>query len=180
MAEQQQNQGVQPAAATAPTVPGMHFVPKHNQIVLLDEEILGAAAYAPIMQFLRRSRIFYSTRSTDNTIEVTTNGNQIAITQDVICAALRFGDLDHCETCYSRPIRERAAVAFGYMCKFPSKQLVKGMIIGQWRYFFHVLMQRLAPRKLGMDDMVHSLLLGMIGLTFNQPFNFSLMIIRSF
>ncbi|MFS8024831.1 hypothetical protein Hanom_Chr16g01467981 [Helianthus anomalus] len=54
------------------------------------------------------------------------------------------------------------------------------MIIGQWRYFFHVLMQHLAPRKSGMDDMVHSLLSDMIGLTFNQPFNFSLMILRSF
>ncbi|MFS8024832.1 hypothetical protein Hanom_Chr16g01467991 [Helianthus anomalus] len=59
MAEQQQNQGVQPVAAAAPTVPVMHFVPKHNQIVLLDEAIPGAATYAPIMQFLRRSRIFY-------------------------------------------------------------------------------------------------------------------------
>ncbi|KAJ0436056.1 hypothetical protein HanIR_Chr17g0900211 [Helianthus annuus] len=54
------------------------------------------------------------------------------------------------------------------------------MIMGQWRYFFHVLMQCLAPRKAGMDGMGHNLLSGMIGLTFNQPFNFSLMILQSF
>ncbi|KAJ0800708.1 hypothetical protein HanPI659440_Chr03g0106701 [Helianthus annuus] len=54
------------------------------------------------------------------------------------------------------------------------------MIIGHWRYFFHVLMQCLAPLKSWMDGMGHSLLLGMIGLTFNQPFNFSLMILQSF
>ncbi|KAJ0702170.1 hypothetical protein HanPI659440_Chr14g0526351 [Helianthus annuus] len=80
--------------------------------------------------------------------------------------ALRFGDLDHGKTCYSRPIRERAARVFGYVGQFPSKQLVKGMIT--------------VPRKSGMDSMGHSLLSDMIGLTFNQPFNFSFMILQSF
>ncbi|KAJ0711512.1 hypothetical protein HanOQP8_Chr09g0324661 [Helianthus annuus] len=121
-----------------------------------------------------------SARSVDNTIEATINGNQIVITEDVIRAALWFGDLDHGRTCYSRTIRERAARAFGYVGQFPSKQLLKGMIIDQWRYFFHVLMQCLASRKAGIDGMGHSLLSGMIGLTFNQPFNFSLMILQSF
>ncbi|MFS7952977.1 hypothetical protein Hanom_Chr07g00613261 [Helianthus anomalus] len=180
MAEQQQIQGAQPDVAAAPTVPVRHFVPKHNQIAILDEAIQGAADYAPIIHFLRRSRISYSARSVDNTIEAAINGNQIVITEDVIRAALRFGDLDHGRTCYSRTIRERAARAFGYVGQFPSKQHLKGMIIGQWRYFFHVLMRCLAPRKAGMDGMGHNLLLGLIGLTFNQPFNFSLMILQSF
>ncbi|KAM0014589.1 hypothetical protein Hdeb2414_s0034g00725511 [Helianthus debilis subsp. tardiflorus] len=116
----------------------------------------------------------------DNTNEATTNGNQIVITEVVIRATLWFGDLDHGKTCYSRPIRERAARVFGYIDQFPSKQLVKGMIIGLWRHFLHVLMQCLAPRKSGMDGMGHSLLSDMIGLTFNQPFNFSFMILQSF
>ncbi|MFS7952994.1 hypothetical protein Hanom_Chr07g00613441 [Helianthus anomalus] len=198
MAEQQQINGAQPAAAAAPAVPVRPFVPKHNQIAILDEAIHGAAYYAPIIHFLRRSRISYaisedvqlvityidefwqSAISVDNTIEATINGNQIIITEDVIRAALRFDDLDHGRTSYSRTIRERAARAFGYVGQFPSKQLLKGMIIGQWRYFFHVLMQCLAPRKAGMDGMGHSLLSGMICLTFNQPFNFSLMILQSF
>ncbi|MFS8004023.1 hypothetical protein Hanom_Chr13g01220741 [Helianthus anomalus] len=47
-----------------------------------------------------------SARSVDNTIEATINGNQIVIIEDVIRAALRFGDLDHGETCYSWIIRE--------------------------------------------------------------------------
>ncbi|MFS8004024.1 hypothetical protein Hanom_Chr13g01220751 [Helianthus anomalus] len=54
------------------------------------------------------------------------------------------------------------------------------MFIGQWRYFFHVLMHCLASQKLRMDGMGHSILSGLIGLTFNQPFNFSLIILRSF
>ncbi|KAJ0669283.1 hypothetical protein HanPI659440_Chr17g0699321 [Helianthus annuus] len=198
MVEQQQIQGAQPAVAAAPAVPVRHFLPKHNQIAILDEAIQGAADYALIIHFLRRSRISYaisedvqlvityiddfwqSARSVDNTTEATINGNQIVITEDVIRAALRIGDLDHSRTCYSRTIRERATRAFGYVGQFPSKQLLKGVIIGQWRYFFHVLMQCLAPRKGGMDGMGHSLLSGMIDLTFNQPFNFSLMILQWF
>ncbi|KAJ0578199.1 hypothetical protein HanOQP8_Chr05g0199281 [Helianthus annuus] len=198
MAEQQQIQGAQPAVAAALAVPVRNFVPKHNQIAILDEAIQGAADYAPIIHFLRRSRISYAisedvqlvityiddfwqfARSVDNTIEATINGNQIVITEDIIRAALRFGDLDHGRTCYSRTIRGRAARAFGYVGQFPSKQHLIGMIMGQWRYFFHVLMQCLAPRKAGMDGMGHNLLSGMIGLTFNQPFNFSLMILQSF
>ncbi|MFS7931294.1 hypothetical protein Hanom_Chr04g00354301 [Helianthus anomalus] len=185
MAEQQQNQGAQHVVAVAPAVLVRHFVPKHNPIAILDEAIQGAADYAPIIHFLQRSRISYAisedvqlvityiydfwqfARAVDNTIEATINGNQIVITEDVIRAALWFGDLDHGRTCYSRTIRERAARAFSYVGQFPSKQLLKAMIIGQWRYFFHVLMQCLAPRKAGMDGIGHSLLSGMIGLTFN-------------
>ncbi|KAM0043294.1 hypothetical protein Hdeb2414_s0010g00339571 [Helianthus debilis subsp. tardiflorus] len=160
MAKQQQ-QGAQPAAAATPPVPVRHFVPKHNQVALLDETIRGAEDYTQIMRFLRRSRIAYAisenvpqltsyidefwrtARLVDNTIEATINGNQILITEDVIHVALRFGDLDHGEPYYSRPIRERAARAFGYVGHFPSKKLYKGILICQWRFFYHVLMHYL-------------------------------------
>ncbi|KAJ0533067.1 hypothetical protein HanRHA438_Chr09g0386581 [Helianthus annuus] len=199
MAEQPvEQQGARPATAVVPPVPVRHFVPKHNQIALLDETVRGAEDYAQIMQFLRRSRIAYAifenvqqvnssihdfwqtARSVNNTVEATINDTLIVITEDVIHAALHSGALDHGETCYSKLIRERATIAFGYVGRFPSKQLYKGMLMDQWRYFYHVLMQCLAPRKSGMDGMGHNLLSAMIGLTFNQPYNFSLMILRAF
>ncbi|MFS8022156.1 hypothetical protein Hanom_Chr16g01436191 [Helianthus anomalus] len=42
------------------------------------------------------------------------------------------------------------------------------------------MMQCLAPRKLGMDGMANDLLSAMIGLTYNQLYNFSLMIFQAF
>ncbi|KAM0003053.1 hypothetical protein Hdeb2414_s0002g00058651 [Helianthus debilis subsp. tardiflorus] len=53
------------------------------------------------------------------------------------------------------------------------------MLREKWRYFYHVIMQCFAPRKLGMDGMGHNLLLVMIGLTFNQPYNFARMIFQA-
>ncbi|XP_035840472.1 uncharacterized protein LOC118487601 [Helianthus annuus] len=42
------------------------------------------------------------------------------------------------------------------------------------------MMQCLAPRKSGMDGMAHDLLSAMIGLTYNQPYSFSLMIFQAY
>ncbi|MFS7967458.1 hypothetical protein Hanom_Chr09g00785971 [Helianthus anomalus] len=138
-----EQQGAQPATALVPPVPVRYLVPNHNQIALLDETDHGAKDYAQIMPFLRCSRIVYAifenvqqvtwyihdfwqtTRSVNNTVEATINGILIVINEDVIHAALHSRALDHGETCYTKHIHERAAIAFGYVGHFPSKQLYK-------------------------------------------------------
>ncbi|KAJ0783502.1 hypothetical protein HanLR1_Chr01g0021031 [Helianthus annuus] len=181
-----------------PHVPERHFILKHNQIALLDENLRGIDDYKEIIRFLRRSRIahaltanvrivkaymehFWATARVNNndTIEATVNGQQIVITEEVIRAALQLGELDHGEICYDATIRERAVRHFGYSGPLPSRQINKGMLREKWRFFFHVIMQCFAPRKSGMDGMGHKLLSAMIGLTFNQPYNFARMILRA-
>ncbi|MFS7968635.1 hypothetical protein Hanom_Chr09g00799921 [Helianthus anomalus] len=76
-------------------------------------------------------------------------------------------------------IRDRAILRFGYSGNLGYRQYHKGMLHEKWRFFFHIIMQCLAPRKLGFDDMSHNLLLAMIGLTFNQPYNFTQMILKA-
>ncbi|KAJ0865249.1 hypothetical protein HanRHA438_Chr12g0538511 [Helianthus annuus] len=177
--------------------PVREFHKSHNQIALLDVNVRGGAEYADIIRFLRNSRIgfaisenihlvqayiddFWRTaRVVDDTIEATVSGSSIVITEAVIRAALRFGDLDHGSTCYVRQIRERGIKSFGYADSFDKKEISKAMFLGQWRFFFHVLMQCLSPRKSGTDTMSNDLVSGMIGLPYNQPYNFSLMIFQA-
>ncbi|KAJ0733710.1 hypothetical protein HanPI659440_Chr11g0411371 [Helianthus annuus] len=177
--------------------PVREFHRNHNQIALLNENVRGGAEYSDIIRFLRNSRIgfaisenihqvqayiedFWRTAQiVDDSIEATVSGSSIVITEAVIHAALRFGDLDHGNTCYVRQIRERGVRSFGYVGSFTRKEIYKGLIIGQWRYFFHVLMQCLSARKSGTDTMGQDLLSAMIGLTYNQPYNFSLMILQA-
>ncbi|KAJ0540624.1 hypothetical protein HanRHA438_Chr09g0375081 [Helianthus annuus] len=177
--------------------PVREFHRSHNQIALLDVNVRGGAAYADIIHFLRNSRIGFaisenihlvqayiddfwrSARVVDDTIEATVSGSSIVITEAVIRAALRFGNLDHGNTCYVRQIRERGVKSFGYADSFDKKEISKAMFLGQWRFFFHVLMQCLSPRKSGTDTMSNDLVSGMIGLPYNQPYNFSLMIFQA-
>ncbi|KAF5788240.1 hypothetical protein HanXRQr2_Chr10g0461821 [Helianthus annuus] len=178
--------------------PVREFHRNHNQIVLLNENVHGATEYSDIIRFLRNSRIgfaisenihqvqsyiedFWRTAQiVDDSIEATIHGSPIVIMEAVIRAALRFGDLDYGNMCYVRQIRERGVRSFGYVGSFTWKEIYKGLIIGQWRYFFHVLMQCLSARKSGTDTMGHDLLSAMIGLTYNQPYNFSLMILQAY
>ncbi|KAM0049315.1 hypothetical protein Hdeb2414_s0008g00284561 [Helianthus debilis subsp. tardiflorus] len=98
----------------------------------------------------------------------------------VIHAALRFGDLDYGNTCYVKQIRERGVRSFGYVGSFTRNEIAKGLILGEWRYFFHVIMKCLSARKSEMDTMAHDPLSTMIGLTYNQPYNLSLMIFQAY
>ncbi|KAM0028940.1 hypothetical protein Hdeb2414_s0018g00520041 [Helianthus debilis subsp. tardiflorus] len=177
--------------------PVREFHRSHNQIALLDVNVRGGADYADIIRFLRNSRIGFaisenihlvqayiddfwrSARVVVDSIEATVFGSSIDITEGVIRAALRFGDLDHGNTCYVRQIRECGVKSFGYADSFDKKEISKAMFLGQWRFFFHVLMQCLSPRKLGTDTMSNDLVSGMIGLPYNQPYNFSLMIFQA-
>ncbi|KAF5797657.1 hypothetical protein HanXRQr2_Chr07g0283231 [Helianthus annuus] len=187
-----------PTDMADPPRPVRKFHRHHNQIALINENVRGGAEYSDIMRFLRNSIICFTisenihqvqeyiedfwrtAQIVDNSIEATIHGSPIVITEAVIRAALRFGDLDYGNTCYVKQIRERGARSFGYVGCFTKKEIAKGLILGQWRYFFHVMMQCLAPRKSGMDGMAHDLLSAMIGLTYNQPYYFSLMIFQAF
>ncbi|KAJ0952394.1 hypothetical protein HanPSC8_Chr02g0071721 [Helianthus annuus] len=155
--------------------PVHEFHRNHNQIALLNENVRENIhqVQAYIEDFWRTARIV------DDSIEATVSGSSIVITEAVIRAALRFGNLDHGNTCYVRQIRERGVRSFGYVGSFTMKEIYKALIIGQWRYFFHVSMQCLPARKSGTDTMGHDLLSAMIGLTNNQPYNFSLMILQA-
>ncbi|MFS8006428.1 hypothetical protein Hanom_Chr14g01249061 [Helianthus anomalus] len=83
------------------------------------------------------------------------------------------------DVCYVAEIRDRSILRFGIFGNMPSSSYHKGMLGEKWRFFFHIIMQCFAPRKVVFDGMSHNLLSAMIGLTFSQPYNFARMILQA-
>ncbi|KAM0005931.1 hypothetical protein Hdeb2414_s0013g00405551 [Helianthus debilis subsp. tardiflorus] len=131
-----------------PLGPVRKFHRHHNQITMINENVRGGAEYSDIIRFLQNSRICFTisenihqvqeyiedfwltAQIVDNSIEATILGSPIVITEAVIRAALRFGDLDYGNTCYVKQIRERGARSFGYVGCFTRKEIAKGLILG--------------------------------------------------
>ncbi|KAI3695286.1 hypothetical protein L1987_78281 [Smallanthus sonchifolius] len=61
----------------------------------------------------------------------------------------------------------------GYRGRQNDTQARKGGLVGQWRYFMHVIIQCLSPRKAGTDGLKTSLQAAMVALTLNRPFKFA-------
>ncbi|KAM0014620.1 hypothetical protein Hdeb2414_s0034g00725871 [Helianthus debilis subsp. tardiflorus] len=114
-----------------------------------------------------------------NTIEATVNSRQLVINEEIIRAALHLGDLDMGDVCYVAEIRDHSILRFGFSGHLPSSSYHKGMLREKWRFFFHIIMQCFALRKVVFDGMSHNLLSAMIGLTFNRPYNFARMILQA-
>ncbi|MFS7910895.1 hypothetical protein Hanom_Chr02g00111541 [Helianthus anomalus] len=152
-------------------VPKRVFIPKHNQVALLDPSVRGIDDYLQIIQFLRRYRIFYAITTKIPIVD--------AYMQDFWTTAHVIGDLDIGNICYVAKIRDRSILRFGYSGNLPFSSYHNGMLREKWRFFLHIIMQCFSPRKAGFDGMSHNLLSAMIGLTFNQPYNVARMIFQA-
>ncbi|KAI3813612.1 hypothetical protein L1987_18340 [Smallanthus sonchifolius] len=61
----------------------------------------------------------------------------------------------------------------GYRGRANDTRARKGGLVEQWRYFMHVIIQCLSPRKSGTDGLNTSLQSAMVALTLNRGFNFA-------
>ncbi|KAJ0699900.1 hypothetical protein HanOQP8_Chr10g0361381 [Helianthus annuus] len=109
-------------ATNQPQVLERLFIPKHNQVAILNEGLCEIDDSLQIIRFLRRSRVSYAisteiqivaaymqdfwmiARVNNNMIEATVNDHELVITEEVIQDVLQLGALDYSEICYATPI----------------------------------------------------------------------------
>ncbi|KAI3786594.1 hypothetical protein L1987_40389 [Smallanthus sonchifolius] len=167
---------------------------KHNQVALLDTNISEAVNFQGIIGFLNRSRLrvalsvdpyvslvyiqqFWGTVHQDTDIEphvlrANVNNTEIAISEETIRAALALGGAADDPMSYPGTLIMGCLQRMGYRGK-PNDGLV-----GEWRYFMHVIIQCLSPRKAGTDGLNIALHAAMVALILNKRFNFALYIYR--
>ncbi|KAI3802307.1 hypothetical protein L1987_30437 [Smallanthus sonchifolius] len=169
---------------------------KHNQVALLDPNISEAVKFQGIIGFLNRSRLhvalsadpyislvyiqqFWDTVHQDTDVEphvlrATVNNTKIAISEETIRAALDLGGNAEDPLSYPGTLILGCFQRMGYRGKQNDTQARKGGLVSEWRYFMHVIIQCISPRKAGTDGLKMALQTAMVALTLNKRFNFPL------
>ncbi|KAI3744805.1 hypothetical protein L1987_57898 [Smallanthus sonchifolius] len=177
-----------------------HVEYKHNQVALLDPNMSEAVNFQGIIEFLNRSRLrvalsadpyislvyiqqFWDTVHQDTDVEphvlrANVNNTEIAISEETIRAALALGGAADDPMSYPGTLIMGCFQRMGYRGKPNDTQARKGGLVGEWRYFMHVIIQCLSPRKAGTDGLKIALQAAMVALTLNKRFNFALYIYR--
>ncbi|KAI3815605.1 hypothetical protein L1987_15279 [Smallanthus sonchifolius] len=111
-------------------------------------------------------------------LRATVNNTKIAISEDTIRAALTLGGAAEDPISYPNPLIIGCFQRMGYRGCPNDTQSRKGGLVGEWRYFMHVIIQCLSPRKAGTDGLKTALQAAMVALTLNKRFNFARYIYR--
>ncbi|KAI3808200.1 hypothetical protein L1987_24148 [Smallanthus sonchifolius] len=157
-----------------------------------------AINFQAIIGFLNRSRLsvalsadlyislvyiqqFWDTVHQDTDVEpqvlrATVNNTEIAISAETIRAALALGGAADDRMSYSGTLLMGCFQRMGYRGRPNDTQACKSGLVGEWRYFIHVIIQCLSPRKAGTDGLKNALQAAMVALTLNKRFNFALYI----
>ncbi|KAI3744729.1 hypothetical protein L1987_57820 [Smallanthus sonchifolius] len=173
---------------------------KHNQVALLDPNMSEAVNFQGIIGFLNRSRLhialsadpyislvyiqqFWDIVHQDTNVEphvlrATVNNTEMAISEETISAALDLGGNAEDPLSYPGTLIMGCFQRMGYHGKQNDTQARKGGLVGEWRYFMHVIIQCISPRKAGTDGLKMSLQTAMVALTLNKRFNFPLYFYR--
>ncbi|KAI3717474.1 hypothetical protein L1987_69113 [Smallanthus sonchifolius] len=173
---------------------------KHNQVALLDPNMSEAIHFQGIIGFLNHSRLrvalsadpyislvyiqqFWDTVHSDTDVEphvlrATVNNTEIAISEDIIRTALALGGAAEDPISYPNPLIMGCFQRMGYRGRPNDTQARKGGLLGEWRYFMHVIIQCLSPRKAGTDGLKTAIQATMVALTLNKHFNFARYIYR--
>ncbi|KAI3815598.1 hypothetical protein L1987_15272 [Smallanthus sonchifolius] len=173
---------------------------KHNQVALLDPNLPEAVHYQGIINFLNISRLhvalsadpyislvyiqqFWDTVHQDIDVEphvlrATVNNTEIAISEETIRAALVLGGNAEDPISYPNTFIMGCFQRMGYRGRQNDTQPRKGGLVGEWRYFMHVIIQCITPRKAGTDGLKMALQTAMVALTLNKRFNFPLYFYR--
>ncbi|KAI3825207.1 hypothetical protein L1987_06684 [Smallanthus sonchifolius] len=173
---------------------------KHNHVALLDSNMSEAVNFQGIIGFLNRSRLhtalstdpyislvyiqqFWDTvhQDTDvvpHVLRATVNNTEIAISEETIRAALALGGNAEDPLSYPGTLIMGCFQRMGYRGRQNDTQARKGGLVGEWRYFMHVIIQCISPRKAATDGLKMALQTAMVALTLNKRFNFALYFYR--
>ncbi|KAI3827905.1 hypothetical protein L1987_01994 [Smallanthus sonchifolius] len=106
------------------------------------------------------------------------NNTEIAISEEIIRAALALGGAADDPMSYPGTLIMGCFQRMGYRGRPNDTQARKGGLVGEWRYFMHVIIQCVSPRKAGTDGLKSALQATMVALTLNKRFNFALYVYR--
>ncbi|KAI3813980.1 hypothetical protein L1987_18718 [Smallanthus sonchifolius] len=159
-----------------------------------------AVHFQGIINFLNRSRLhvalstdpyislvyiqqFWDTVHQDIDVEphvlrATVNNTEIVISEETIRAALDLGGNVEDPISYPNTLIMGCFQRMGYRGRQNDTQARKGGLVGEWRYFVHVIIQCISPRKAGTDGLKLALQTAMVALTLNKRFNFPLYFYR--
>ncbi|KAI3805359.1 hypothetical protein L1987_27670 [Smallanthus sonchifolius] len=157
---------------------------KHNQVALLDHNMSEAVNFQGIIGFLNRSHLhtalstdpyislvyiqqFWDTVHQDTDVEphvlrATVNNTEIAISEETIRAALDLGGNAEDPLSYPGTLIMGCFQRMGYRGRQNDTQARKGGLVGEWRYFMHVIIQCISPRKAGTDGLKMALQTAMV------------------
>ncbi|KAI3821473.1 hypothetical protein L1987_09041 [Smallanthus sonchifolius] len=111
-------------------------------------------------------------------LRATVNNTEIAISEETIRAALDLGGNAEDPISYPNTLIMGCFQRMGYRGRQNDTQARKGGLVGEWRYFMHVIIQCISPRKAGTDGLKMALQTAMVALTLNKRFNFPLYFYR--
>ncbi|KAI3802025.1 hypothetical protein L1987_30147 [Smallanthus sonchifolius] len=150
---------------------------KHNQVALLDPNMSEAVNFQGIINFLNRS-LHQDTDVEPHVLRATVNNTEVAISVETIRTTLALGGAIDDPTSYPGTLIMGCFQRMGYRGRPNDTQARKGGLVREWRYFMHVIIQCLSPRKAGTDGLKSALQAAMVALTLNKRFNFALYIYR--
>ncbi|KAI3815830.1 hypothetical protein L1987_15513 [Smallanthus sonchifolius] len=126
---------------------------------------------------------FWDTVHQDTDVEphvlrATVSNTEIAISEETIRVALDLGGNAEDPISYPGTLIMGCFQRMGYRGRQNDTQARKGGLVGEWRYFMHVIIQCISPRKAGTDGLKMALQTAMVALTLNKRFSFPLYFYR--
>ncbi|HEY5235956.1 MAG TPA: hypothetical protein VIJ14_07250 [Rhabdochlamydiaceae bacterium] len=169
--------------------------PRHNTVAFLDANLVEAQTYIDMIQFLRRSRIYFAITADppiySNLIEdfwssaqfhcetdppcirATVEGTVVEITEQIVRDVLRFGDVGEERTEFPMFLIRGCFLRMGYNGDINAAMMKKTHLPSTWRFLMHIIIVCLSNRKAGFDVLSHATQSAMTALVLNKPFNFS-------
>lgn len=168
----------------------------HNILVDLNLEAKRADRVADILRFLARSRIrhaitanppisqailndFWTNIVHDESvnppeIRATVNGQAVVFTAGNLREILQLGTEEQENGDLEMPMDfiEGAIGRMGYTGDRRGNQFQKPLVIGQWRFLWHVMNTVFAPKKGGFDELSPALMSAVLSLVYNRPYSF--------
>ncbi|GJS35142.1 hypothetical protein Tco_0533524 [Tanacetum coccineum] len=104
-------------------------------------------------------------------------GKRVLISEETIRADLLFDDTDGID-CFPKQVIWDSLRDIGYEGNLAQLTFSKPLFSPQWKYLVHVLLHCLSPKSTSWEQFGTNIASALVGLTTNQKFNFSLMIMN--
>ncbi|KAL8240311.1 hypothetical protein R6Q59_013666 [Mikania micrantha] len=176
------------------------FGDKHNLCAYLDPTTRNVKDFRPMIEFLRRSRIYYAISNLcqinrshiqsfwesarlisvdeEYVIEANVLGQAIRITEADIRRVLQFGGEPAGMTLIPERCIKGCFLRIRYFGVYNVTSIKKGKHTLQYKLLAHVLLHCLSMRKGTFDELRDLMRSAMVALILNKPFNFSAMIFK--
>ncbi|KAD2392755.1 hypothetical protein E3N88_39732 [Mikania micrantha] len=173
---------------------------RQTQSMYLDPTTKNGKEFRPMIEFLRRSRIYYAISNSchiyrshiqsfwesarlitlDDTyvIEANVLGQAIRVTEADIRRVLQFGGEPAGMTLIPERSIKGCFMRIRYFGVYSEYSIKKGKLPLQFKFLSHVLLHCLSMRKGTFDELRDLMRSAMVALILNKPFNFSAMIFK--